>query len=172
MRKSIVFGLTLAALTCAGSATANETQISSNLINNKAETIGTVKVKAAGTGVLLELKAIMLPPGSHGFHMHKIADCSDLATFKSTGGHVNQGKERHGFLNHDGHHDGDLPNLLVGKDGKAQLEIYIPRISLSSGSSNLLDEDGSALILHAQPDDYSAQPIGGAGKRIACSELK
>ena len=36
----------------------------------------------------------------------------------------------------------------------------------------LKDADGSALVIHANPDDHMSQPIGGAGARIACGVIR
>jgi Cu-Zn family superoxide dismutase len=41
--------------------------------------------------------------------------------------------------------------------------------TLSEGPTTLLDEDGSALVIHADPDDYESQPAGNAGSRVACA---
>ncbi|MGQ0562698.1 MAG: superoxide dismutase family protein, partial [Gemmatimonadota bacterium] len=37
---------------------------------------------------------------------------------------------------------------------------------------NLFDGDGSALVVHANPDDYRADPAGNAGARIACGVIR
>ena len=105
-------------------------------------------------------------------HFHKVGDCSDLAAFKSAGGHVDPHTKPHGFLNPNGPHEGNLPNLVVGSDGKAEVELYSEMVSLVSGPANLFDEDGSALIIHINRDDHMSQPIGGSGGRIACAVIK
>ena len=68
---------------------------------------------------------------------------------------------------------GDLPNLFVGADGSARAEFFTVLVSVAGGDMPaLLDEDGSAVIIHDQPDDHLTQPIGGAGGRIACGIIK
>ncbi len=63
--------------------------------------------------------------------------------------------------------NGDLPNLYAATDGTAKAEFFTTRVSVSGGAMPaLLDEDGSAVIIHDMPDDYLTQPIGGAGGRI------
>ena len=63
---------------------------------------------------------------------------------------------------------------IVGPDGKAFAEVFAPNLSLGEavGRLNLLDADGSALVIHASPDDHVSQPIGGAGARIACAPIQ
>ena len=82
---------------------------------------------------------------------------------------MNPSGKQHGFDNPKGYHAGDLPNLNVSKDGTVDLEIITPNVTLEKGRKNsLLDEDGSALIIHAGPDDYVTDPSGNSGDRIAC----
>ncbi|HWW65459.1 MAG TPA: superoxide dismutase family protein [Sphingomonadaceae bacterium] len=133
--------------------------------------IGKVSVTDAPKGVLLRIEAKGLTPGWHGMHFHEKADCSD-AGFKKSGGHVHAATPvTHGLLNANANDDGDLPNLYVGKDGTATAEIYSTLVSLNGagGRPALKDADGSALVIHADPDDYKTQPIGGAGARVACA---
>ncbi len=47
-------------------------QLSAKLINNKAETIGSIMIRDMDMGVLLEIKATMLPPGKHGLHITRL----------------------------------------------------------------------------------------------------
>ena len=52
-------------------------------------------------------------------------------------------------------------------------EIFTPyaRLAEFGPGAALLDTDGSALVIHANPDDQSSQPIGGAGARVACGTI-
>ena len=143
-----------------------------DLIDNSGNAIGTVQVEQGHKGVLINLKAKNLPPGYHGMHFHAVGDCSDLAAFKSAGGHVNPFDTPHGFRNPDGPHEGNLPNLVVGPDGIVEVELYSDLVALDSGAAKLLDEDGTALIIHTDKDDHYSQPIGGSGGRIACAAIK
>ena len=77
---------------------------------------------------------------------------------------------KHGMMNQEGPHAGDMPNLHVPADGKLQVEVLNPTVSLS-GESALLDADGSALVIHAGADDYKTDPAGNAGARIACGVI-
>jgi Cu-Zn family superoxide dismutase len=134
---------------------------------------GQVTLTDAPKGVIVRVEAHGLKPGWHAVHFHEKADCSD-AMFKSAGGHVHMMTPAvHGLLNPAGNDFGDLPNLFVGPDGTATAEYFSPFVALQAGTarSNLLDADGSGLVIHAKPDDYTTQPIGGAGERVACSEI-
>ncbi|MEO6964263.1 MAG: superoxide dismutase family protein [Acidobacteriaceae bacterium] len=146
----------------------------SDLKNANGNVIGTVTVTSAPHGVLLRVQAKDLTPGWHGMHFHEKGDCSDAA-FKSAGGHVHaETPVVHGFLNSDANDSGDLPNLFVAADGTAEVELYSTLVSLHGGEGRpaLLDADGSALVIHADPDDYKSQPIGGAGARVACAVIR
>jgi Cu-Zn family superoxide dismutase len=143
-----------------------------DIIDNSGTTIGTVQVEQGHKGVLVNLQAEALPPGYHGMHFHAVGDCSDLQAFKSAGGHVNPFDTPHGFRNPDGPHEGNLPNLVVAADGTVAVELYSDLVALDSGAAKLLDDDGTALIIHTDKDDHYSQPIGGSGGRIACAVIK
>jgi len=63
-----------------------------------------------------------------------------------------------------------MPNLHVPPDGKLQVEILVPNVSLSD-EAPLLDAEGSALVIHAGADDYKTDPAGNSGDRIACGVI-
>lgn len=136
-----------------------------------------------GVLIQLEFSERSLPPGWHGLHLHDRGDCSDFAAgFQASGGHLGMNRRiQHGLMNPDGPEAGDLPNIFVPPSGPFAAEIFAPYVTLSSarvpGNANsrerlpLLDEDGSALMIHAARDDQVSQPIGNAGARIACAAL-
>jgi len=137
-------------------------------------TIGQVTLTDAPKGVLLHIEASGLTPGWHAVHFHEKGDCSDMA-FKMSGSHTHMATPAvHGLLNPQANDTGDLPNIYAGADGKATAELFSPSVALTEGTgrSNLLDADGSAVVIHAKPDDYTTQPIGGAGDRVACAVVK
>jgi len=162
-----VFAATLSAQTLPSGHTGD-------LKNAKGNVIGTVTVTGAPHGVLLRVQAKDLTPGWHGMHFHEKGDCGD-AMFKNAGGHVHATTPVvHGLLNADANDAGDLPNLFVAADGTAEVELYSTLVSLHGSEDRpaLLDADGSALVIHADPDDYKSQPIGGAGARVACAVIR
>lgn len=135
--------------------------------------LGKATVTDAPNGVLLRIEAKGLKPGWHGLHFHEKGDCSK-SDFTSAGGHVHMKPTIvHGLLNPDADDNGDLPNLFAGADGGASAEVFSTYVSLTgtAGRPGLGDADGSAVVIHANPDDYMTQPIGGAGPRIACGVI-
>jgi len=129
---------------------------------------GTVTLTPAPKGVLVHIEASGLKPGWHGLHFHDKGDCSDAA-FKSAGAHVHGAAQAvHGLLNPAANESGDLPNLYAAADGTAKAEFFTSLLTLPA----LKDADGSAVVIHANADDYSTQPIGGAGDRVACAVIR
>ena len=131
--------------------------------------VGKATLLATPSGTLLTLELTAAPPGAHGFHIHTTGKC-EPPDFASAGGHFNPDETKHGLLNPEGPHAGDMPNIHVPENGKLTVEVLNPLVTLSKESA-LLDEDGSALVLHADPDDYMTDPAGHAGGRIACGVI-
>jgi Cu-Zn family superoxide dismutase len=111
-----------------------------------------------------------LTPGQHGLHLHAVGACAP--DFAAAGGHFNPGAHQHGLANPAGPHAGDLPNLEVNPAGVGRLNAAVERVTLSAGPLSLFDLDGSAIVIHAAPDDQLTQPIGGSGARIACGVIE
>jgi Cu-Zn family superoxide dismutase len=122
-------------------------------------------------GVRIVMEASGLPPGPKGVHLHRVGKCEGPA-FASAGDHFNPTNKRHGLLNPDGPHAGDLPNITIGGDGKGRFESFTERVSLGAGSTSLFDADGTALVIHADPDDFRTDPSGNSGPRIACGVVQ
>lgn len=114
-------------------------------------------------GLRISLEVTGLPAGEHGAHIHTIGKC-DAPDFASAGGHWNPTGHQHGSMNPQGPHQGDLPNLVVGKNGKGVLGINLPGATMDG----LLDADGSAIVIHANVDDLKTDPSGNSGARLAC----
>ena len=112
-----------------------------------------------------------LPPGMHGFHIHAVGVCTP-PDFKSAGGHLNPTDKHHGRLNPEGPHLGDLPNLTIGANGSADTSFAVPKALLGSGEGSLFQAEGTALVIHADPDDYRTDPSGNSGDRIACAVVE
>ena len=145
------------------------TTLHSSFIGVEGEHVGEVEAIQTGSGVLFRFTFNNLPPGLHGLHLHKVGTCEDVGSFTLSTGHVNFHDTMHGMLNENGHHSGDLPNILIDESGHGHVDIFQTGITLDDGPTGLIDEDGTALIMHANQDDYDTQPIGGAGPRIACA---
>ena len=132
--------------------------------------IGTATLVTTPGGTLITLELTAAPPGAHGFHIHTTGKC-EPPKFESAGGHFNPDESKHGFLNPEGPHAGDMPNIHVPENGKLTVEVLNTLVSVG-GENALLDEDGAALVLHADPDDYKSDPAGHAGGRIACGVIQ
>ena len=135
------------------------------------KSVGVIELTTGPTGLALSAKFTGLPPGVHAFHIHEKGSCE--GDFKSAGGHFNPTHAQHGFMNTSGQHAGDMPNLEVPASGAVSVDLFLAGVSLSPASSvNLNDQDGSAFVIHAGPDDYKTDPTGNAGGRIACGVLQ
>ncbi|MDO6415059.1 superoxide dismutase family protein [Sphingomonas sp. BIUV-7] len=138
------------------------------LKNNAGASAGSVDLIAAPKGLLIKVDATGLTPGWHAIHIHEKADCSDAA-FKMAGAHTHSATPAaHGLLNPAANDTGDLPNIYAGADGTAKAELFTTLTMMAP----LHDADGSAIVIHAKADDYTTQPIGGAGDRVACGAFK
>ncbi len=137
--------------------------------------IGQVKAQATaaqlGDSIRVRLAANGMPQGAYGAHVHMTGRC-DAPGFETAGGHWNPTGAKHGKNNPQGMHKGDLPNLMVGTDGRGTVEITIPAAAVAGGTSPMLDADGAALVIHAQADDYRTDPSGKSGTRIACGVFR
>jgi Cu-Zn family superoxide dismutase len=91
--------------------------------------------------------------------------------FESAGPHWNPAARQHGTANPNGPHLGDMPNVTAVADGSANVRVTTPGGTLS-GSDAVLDADGSAVVIHAQADDYRTDPSGNSGARIACGVVR
>ena len=153
--------------------TAQRQILESEFIDNNGDRAGSVKLKSVPGGVLISLDLQNIEPGDHAFHVHETGDCSPLDTFAKSGGHFNPHGNDHGFHHGEDYvHAGDMGNISVASDGTFKADILNPFISMDTGEKNdILDNDGSALIIHAKADDYVSQPSGAAGDRIACALL-
>jgi Cu-Zn family superoxide dismutase len=137
--------------------------------------LGAATLAEGPSGVLVRLDLKGLKPGWHAVHFHAKGDCSDAA-FQSAGAHINHAAmpHPHGLLNPQGPDFGDLPNVFATADGTAKAEVFSSLVSFSGqgGRAALRDADGSSIVVHENPDDYTSQPIGGAGARVACAAVK
>ncbi|WP_284736030.1 superoxide dismutase family protein [Dongia deserti] len=145
---------------------------SAPFINAEGREIGTVQLTNTPHGVLISGQLAGLPAGEHGFHVHETGRCDASDGFKSAGNHFAPAGHSHGFLDPAGPHAGDMANQSAPADGTLHLEVFNPYVTLDSGENSLFDADGSALVVHADPDDYKSQPSGDAGSRIACAVVE
>ena len=136
--------------------------------NRYGKAVGTVDFTQSPNGVLANINLHHLPEGWHAIHIHGKGDCSAV-DFTSAEGHAaGHHAKGHGFMVAGKAHAGDMPNIWVNEDDHAKVQYFLPKLQLSE----LLDADGAAVIVHADADDYTSQPSGAAGARIACGVLR
>ncbi|MEW6296618.1 MAG: superoxide dismutase family protein [Thermodesulfobacteriota bacterium] len=139
------------------------------LVNTEGDRVGEAKLTQTPHGVLIALDLSKAPPGTHALHIHEVGKCEP--PFESAGEHFNPFGKQHGFLDEKGRHAGDLPNIHVPQSGELTVEVLATRVTLREGENRLFDDDGSALVIHEQADDYRSDPAGDAGARIACGVI-
>lgn len=132
--------------------------------------VGTAQLLADGDQVSLAVALTGVPEGAHGFHLHTTGKC-EAPDFASAGGHLNPLGKDHGTLDPDGSHLGDLPNIAIGANRSGTLSADLAG-SRARVLDWLFDADGTAVVLHADADDYRTDPSGNAGARIACGVLR
>lgn len=152
-----------------GVAGAQGQQAAADLKDASGASVGTATMTESG-GVRLDVRVQNLPPGVHGIHLHAVGQCAG-PDFMSAGGHFNPANKQHGLRNPQGAHAGDLPNLTVAADGTGSLQATASMVTLGAGDMSLFDADGSALVIHVNPDDDVTDPTGNSGGRIACGVI-
>jgi Cu-Zn family superoxide dismutase len=140
------------------------------LKDSSGKAVGDVDLTQTPSGVLIKLQIKGVKPGEHAFHIHAVGKCE--APFTSAGPHFNPANHKHGMMSGEGH-AGDMPNLHVPQSGDLSVEILNTSVTLEKGKPNsVFDNDGSAIVLHAQADDYRSDSAGNAGDRIACGVIQ
>ena len=142
---------------------------SATLVSANGSPVGSAQMVGVGARLTLTVTAASLPEGVHGLHLHSTGRC-DAPGFTTAGAHLNPAGHRHGTLNPGGGHFGDLPNLTIARSGAGTVTAALEgtRATLESA---LFDADGTAIVIHASPDDYKTDPSGNSGARIACGVL-
>ncbi|WP_374605917.1 superoxide dismutase family protein [Thermomonas sp.] len=148
----------------ASRATVNLAPASASLVS------GTLTLVPMGDGVHITGEVGGLKPGdTRGFHIHEKGDCS-AADASTAGGHFNPAAQAHGRSGHGAHHAGDTDNIVADARGVARINAHVRGVTLGGGAAN--DIAGRAVIVHAATDDYTSQPTGNAGARVACGVIR
>ena len=142
-----------------------------DIVNAAGDKIGTATFVPSAGGVRVDVEVSQLPHGTHGIHIHTVGKCEG-PDFKTAGAHFNPAGKKHGRDNPAGPHNGDLPNLEVGPDGKATTSLLDTNVTLSDGPNSLFQAGGTSIVIHADPDDYKTDPAGNSGPRIACGVIQ
>jgi Cu-Zn family superoxide dismutase len=187
---AVTVGFGLAAVALADDDEDDGGQVAhARLADRDGQPVGRVTFRERPGVVVVSGRVAGVAPGFHGFHVHAVGVCDPDAVdatgqpspFSSAGGHLNPTGMEHGG------HAGDLPSLLVNGDGTAFARFATDRFDLAT----LFDADGSAVIIHAQPDNFAHIPTryqssespepgadaatrqtGDSGDRYACGVIE
>jgi Cu-Zn family superoxide dismutase len=91
--------------------------------------------------------------------------------FASAGGHLNPLAKHHGTQASDGSHFGDLPNIVIASTRTGTMTADL-RATREQARQWIFDSDRSAIVVHADADDYRTDPSGNSGARIACGVIR
>lgn len=163
--------LALIACTVAATSTAQTAPTAKATLKDAGgKQVGTATLTQTPQGVLVHAEVNGLPAGPHGFHIHAVGKCEP--PFTSAGGHFNPAGHKHGFEAAGGSHIGDMPNLFVGADGRGTVDAFAGGATIDPGAASLFGPAGTAIVVHANKDDYASDPAGNAGDRIACGVIE
>lgn len=130
---------------------------------------GTASFVEKNGKVVFVAKLAGLKPGIHAIHIHEKSDCS-AADGSSAGGHWNPTFKKHGKWGVDEYHKGDIGNFTADEKGNGTITLTTDEwcIGCADATKDIL---GKGLIVHAGTDDFTTQPSGNAGARVACSAI-
>lgn len=166
----ILIGLYTLATTSCKSGSNNNNSLTINLEPKSNSTVqGTATFVEKNGKILMTAKLTGLKPGVHAIHLHEKADCSS-ADATSSGGHWNPTFKKHGKWGDAEHHKGDIGNFTADSNGKATLTFETDEwcLGCNDATKNIIEK---AVIVHDKADDFTTQPTGNAGARVACSAI-
>jgi Cu-Zn family superoxide dismutase len=147
-----------------------EDAVKVELKDGQGQSIGRASLTSAMGAVHIQLDLKNLKPGVHAIHVHTTPTCAGPA-FTSAGDHFNPSGKKHGLQNPEGPHAGDMENFTVAADGTAKGMVMAHGVTLGNGANSVFANGGTALVVHAGPDDMKTDPAGAAGDRIACGVI-
>ena len=172
MRRLLWVGAGLLLSGCASMGSGDKEVLSgeATLRDKDSKQVGVATFIQTPDGVRIAVTGYRLPAGMHGLHIHAAGKC-DPPDFGTAAGHFNPTGKQHGRLNPAGPHAGDLTNLEVKASGEGGIDITTKAVTLDSGLTSLFGPGGTAIVVHAGPDDEKTDPTGNAGGRIACGVI-
>lgn len=130
---------------------------------------GTATFTEKNGKVTFVAKVAGLQPGVHAIHIHEKSDCS-AADGSSAGGHWNPTFKKHGKWGSAEYHKGDIGNFTADAKGNGTITLTTDEWCIGCGDATK-DILGKGLIVHQGTDDFTTQPTGNAGGRVACAGL-
>lgn len=174
MRRAVLFSLMLPTFfigaAAAPLAARGVERAQADLQDAQGKRVGRAVIRQSADGLSVRVRATGLTPGPHGIHIHAVGTCT-APDFASAGPHWNPEGHQHGRKNPNGAHAGDAPNIIADAKGRGNLTFSLADGVLTGGPQALLDADGAAVVIHADPDDEMTDPSGKSGKRIVCGVL-
>lgn len=180
-------GMATLGIAAVGEALLADVSAGAVIKDTKGRSVGELHIENDDNGRLkVTVTAMDLPAGYHGFHVHAKGVCDPTSTDPATGSPFFSAGP-HFSLHPSSHpnHSGDMPDLLIDADGKGSASFETDRFHVRQ----LLDGDGSAIIIHALPDNQANIPprfahagggtgpdaetlkTGDSGARIACGVI-
>lgn len=164
-----IVGAGIAALVSTGPLLA-QGPVKVEMKDGQGQSVGTATLMPMSGMVHIQLDLKNLKPGQHALHVHATPKCEGPA-FTTAGGHFNPAGKKHGMKSPDGPHAGDMENFTVAADGTAKGMVMAHGITMGSEANSVFANGGTALVIHAGPDDMMTDPAGAAGDRIACGVI-
>ena len=172
--KKILFSLMITTLLLSSCKTSTKSNDSKKLTialepKNNSGVSGTATFVEKEGKVIFEAKITGLKPGVHAIHIHEKSDCS-AADGSSAGGHWNPTFQKHGKWGSESYHKGDIGNFNADANGNGKISLTTSEWCIGCGDEKK-DILGKGLIVHQDADDFTSQPAGNAGARVACSAI-
>lgn len=128
---------------------------------------GQMMLRTTAQGVVVSVTVTGLPKKNSpcggaflGFHIHEGGSCTKRGSepFADTGSHYDTDGCTHPY------HAGDMPPLL-NAGGMASMSFLTDRFTVG-------DVIGKTVVIHSGPDDFTTQPAGNSGMKIACGVIR
>lgn len=166
-----MIGITALLINCKSNSNASDSKKLDITFESKSNSTvtGTASFIEKNGKVTFVAKIAGLKPGEHAIHIHEKSDCS-AADGSSAGGHWNPTFKKHGKWGIAEYHKGDIGNFMADENGNGTISLTTDEwcIGCSDPAKDILEK---GLIVHAGVDDFTTQPTGNAGGRVACSAI-